>query len=298
MRTNRQTAWAVGAAAILVLFSPLRAEDEAFSRFQFFAGWAIGPSGAATTLDNHYDPNPGYPIPGSYARQALQISPAAGRGFEAGLTYAFNRTLGLRISLDSTAASLTGENAPFDFLYKYSNYFPFIDRPTETFVSFTQDWPATAGVFRRATGSLEIVLRWPVRPFLDLAVSTGPALNVMGGEVFPLGYVEYRGSSHGGLFFRFDFLNLRLPLRTTAGWTAGIEAVLRVVDRLSIRVGAAWRTGGTYDSVPQVEMGYDSYQLQELPAATLDLIRSTLVLPSLTLKPAPFRFGLDAVFGF
>lgn len=287
---------ALSSTAILaVLALPARAQQP--FRLEFFVKGALTPAGALTTYDSSYDPHPGYEIPGSYARQTLNIDPLSGWGVRAGVTAHFGTTLGLRISVGWNETPMGGNNPDFQLYYKYTAWLPPMTNPTYGARLTTVEWPATSGRLRRTTASLEMNFRIPLSPLWTLNLSAGPLLSFFNGEVGPLGYEEMVYERYGAQIFRYYFVRLRLPPLTAFGFDGEAEVAFRIDRHVSLILGAAVRSG-TYAATPEIASCLDYHTLQEAPPEVMTRLKALIIPASLTLTPSPFLFSLGFAVGF
>ncbi len=281
-------------ALTAVAFSvpPAGAEEGGFPRFEFYVRGSLTGAGTGATLDNSYDPHPGYAIPGSYARQTLRIDPLYGCGLQAGLTAFFNRTIGIRLSLGRDENPFGGANSALAMSYKYTVWMPgpggfqFVNG---TWTGSTE-WPDTSGALQRTSIALEAVVRVPLGPALSLNFSAGPLLSFFGGDVHSLAYSELGYERYGAFFFDTYFVRLRLPAQAVLGFTGGAELSLRLDRHLALVLGAACRSG-SYSGAPEIMSAFDYNSVLEAPAAVMDRIKAQIAPPSIALTPPPFVFG-------
>jgi len=287
---------ALSAAAFLaVLALPARAQEP--FRFEFFVKGALAPSGALATYDSSYDPHPGYEIPGSYARQTLNIDPMSGWGVCAGVTAHLGTMLGLRLSAGWDETPLGGNNPDFQLLYKYTAWLPPMTNPTYGSRLTAVEWPATSGRLRRMTASLEMNFRIPLSPLWTLNLSAGPLLSFFNGKVDPLGYEELVYERYGAQIFRYYFVLLRLPPLTAFGFNGEAEVAFRIDRHVSLLLGAVLRSG-TYAATPEIASCLDYHTLQEAPAEVMTRLKACIIPAPLTLRPSPFLFSLGFAVGF
>lgn len=288
------------AVAVLAASFPaaLAASDKNAPRFEFFVTGGLSPAGTGASYVHSYDPNPGYKIPGSFGRQTLQIDPAGAGAFSAGAGFYFSDGIGLRATVSVEKASLGGANGPFEFLFKYTGYFVPYFQPFDTSVSLTKDWPPTQGSLRRVMAGLEFVLRLPVSPAFGVALSAGPQMSFLNGDVYPVAYTRVSAYMRGYPFFHDDVLRLKLPARTAVGLKAGIEAMLRLAAHLFLRFEGAYRGAETYEGVPEISQGYAANTFADLAPEDLAQIRSRVALNSLTLSFSPLSLSAGVSVGF
>ena len=173
----------LAAGAMLLPFvlaaMPAIAEDGGLPRFELFLRGSLTPSGTGTTIDQSYNPHPGFFIPGSYARQTLQIDPLAGSGLQAGMNVFFGRALGVRFSVSREAVPFGGLNSNFEMSYQYRVWLPWLAGFQYKDGAYSMDlaWPDTSGSIKRVTTGLEIVVRIPISPVFSLNFSAGPLLS-------------------------------------------------------------------------------------------------------------------------
>jgi len=281
---------ALAAAAFAV--PPAGAEDGGLPRFELYVRGSLTAAGTGTTYENSYDPHPGYAIPGSYARQTLQVNPLSGSGLQAGLTAFFNRTIGVRLSVGRDENPFGGVNSTFDMSYKYTVWMPtltgfqFVDgiRTTST------EWPDTSGTLRRTAIGLEAVIRLPLGRALSLNLSAGPLLSFFDGDIHSLAYSELVYERYGAFFFDTYFVRLRLPAQAALGFTGGAELSLRLDRHLALVLGASCRSG-SYSGTPEIMSAFDYNTVLEAPATVMDRIKAQIAPRPITVTPSPFVFG-------
>jgi hypothetical protein len=287
---------AVSTAALLAVTAhPARAQEP--FRLEFFVKGALTPSGAITTYNSSYDPHPGYEIPGSYARQTLNIDPLSGWGLRAGMIAHLGTMFGLRLSAGWDETPIGGNNPDFQIYYKYTAWLPPMTDPTYGARLTTVEWPATSGRLRRTTASLEMNVRIPLSPLWTLNLSAGPLLSFFSGEVDPLGYEEVVYERYGSQIFKYYFVLLRLPPQTSLGFAGEAEAAFRIDRHVSLLLGAVLRSG-TYAATPEISSCLDYHTLQEAPAEIMARLKALVSPAPLTLTPSPFLFSLVLAVGF
>lgn len=260
-------------------------------RLYLTAGPALGSSGAS--YDFRYNPHPGYEVPGSYAGQTLRADSALGPELNAGLIIPLGRAVDLRLMGGWNRRPLRGANTPFEFLFKYTVWWPVIE-PVQTSRFEATPWPPTFGSLDEASLGLELAAGFPVSRSLELALWAGPRLLFVSGRMGSLGFTEYIGSSHGAPFFRDYLLSLELSARTILGLSAGLEAGLRLADGLSLLLRAGYTAAGRYEAVPAIESAEIYWGLTPVDTQELKRIRKLLPLEtlSLPLSRLSFAFGL------
>jgi hypothetical protein len=281
--------------AVLALASLPAAAETRMPRARFFLTGGLGLPGGGADYASSYDPHPGYEIPGSIAGQTLRVEPALGPSLEAGFFLPIGRVFGLRLSGRWDRSPLGGENSPYTMLFKYTNWWPLLD-PIQTSLARSTSWAPTFGSRRDASVGLELSLRWPIAPGFDLSFMAGPRLFFVSGNAGALGYTEYMGSSHGAQFLREYLLRLDLPPQTRIGWTAGVEAEVRLSAALSLLLRAGFASAGDYEAVPEIAAADEYYGLIPADDLTLAAIRRAVPLPVLTLPSG--RFGLSCGLSF
>ena len=223
------------------------------SRFELF--FTIGPGlrGASAAYANAYDPNPGYKIPGSCARQTLTVDPAPGWSWSAGGTWSFAPRLGVQLSFAAGPRNLEGENAPFEFFCLYTTMFPPDYVPFDTQMSFQRNWPRTEGSIRESGGTLALVFRLPASPSFEVSASGGISLNSAGGRLRSLGFTDFWLGGHGVAFTQDYEVRLKLPSKTLLGAVLNVNAAVRLSGRFWLRVEAEYRKTGTYEALPEID---------------------------------------------
>jgi|GEM_PF-1971234 len=271
---------------------PAGAEDGSLPRFEFFVRGSLTVAGTGTAIEHSYDPHPGYAIPGSYARQTLQIDPLSGSGLCVGLTAFFGRTIGMRLSVSRDESPFGGANPAFEMYYKYTYWssapggFGYVDGIRNTHA----DWPETSGALGRTTVGLEAVVRIPLGPALSLNFSGGPLLSFFRGDIHSLAYSEFYYQHYEALFFNTYFVRLQLPARAVFGFMGGAELSLRLDRHLAFVLSVAYR-GGSYTGTPKITAAYDYNAVLEAPADVLSRIKTQIAPGSISLTPSPFLFG-------
>jgi hypothetical protein len=271
---------------------PAGAEDGGLPRFEFFVRGSLTVAGTGTALKYSYDPHPGYAIPGSYARQTLQIDPLSGSGLCVGLTAFFGRTIGMRLSVSRDQSPFGGANSAFEMYYKYTAWMPTPTGfgPVDGIRNTHADWPETSGALKRTSAGLEIVVRVPIGPALSLNFSGGPLLSFFRGDILSLAYSELYYERYGALFFHTYFVRLQLPARTVVGFTGGTELSLRLDRHLTFVLSAAYR-GGSYTGTPKITAAYDYNAVLEAQADVFSRIKTQIKPGPIALTPPPLVFG-------
>ena len=277
------------AAALLAVPAAQAAEP---TRFEFFVRGDWTPGTVGTALFHTYDPHPGFDIPGSYARQTLQIDPLAGSGLQAGMTVFFGPTLGLRFSLGRIENPFGGVNSDFGMAYQYRVWMPAIGgfQYVEGTYSVDKVWPDTSGSLGRITTALEIVVRIPFSAALSLNLTAGPLLSFYSGDIHSLCFTELTYERYGAFFFGDYFVRLRLPAETVLGFTGSAELELRLDRHLAVVLDAGYRSG-SYAGTPKITAAYGYNDALEASAAAITRIKAAIVPGPIELKPAPFIFG-------
>jgi hypothetical protein len=281
----------------LALAATASAAETQAPRTHFFLAGGFGLPGGSTDYAFSYDPHPGYEIPGSTAGQTLWVDPALGPSLNAGFSLPLSRVFGLRLSFGWNRSPLGGENSPYEMLFKYTLYIPPILPLTYTSVSKSLPWAPTFGSQQDVSIGLELSLRWPIAPGFDISFLAGPRIFFVSGRMGALGYTEYMGSSHGAQFFRDHLLRLDLPPQTKLGWTAGVEAEVRLSAALSLLLRACFAAAGAYEAVPEIAAADEYYGLIPADEQTLAAIRRAVALPALTLPLGRFELACGLAFG-
>ena len=295
MAICRRGVAALALAAVMVYAPRSAAAAQEPLRLELFFKGAFSPPGAAATYEHSYDPHPGYEIPGSYARQTLAIDPLSGGGLRAGLTLSLGKTLGLRLTVGCETSRFGGENEPFEIFYKYTAWLPPMLEKTNGSRLTRVEWPATSGRLQRTSASLELVLRLPLSGAWSLRLSAGPHFSTFGGEIYPLGYEEVIYERYGSQIFGYSFVLLRLPGQTILGVTAEAELALRIDRRVSLILGAAFRTG-SYEGTPEIAAAYDYHSLIEQPLEIMDRLRARISPGRISLSSS-FLFSVGVAIG-
>jgi hypothetical protein len=263
---------------------------------RLFLTAGAGLPGGTSAYVFQYNPHPEYVPEGSYAGQTLTVDPGAGWDLGAGLIVPLGGVVGLRLSFSWSASPLGGENGPYEMLFKYTNwYYPFWDGVEMTRTEST-DWFPTYGTLRQAAAGLDLDIRVPAGRVLELGLTAGPRLVFASGRMGGLGYTQYMGSSHGALFFRDYIMTLDLPVQARLGWSAGLEAGVRLSPSLRLFLRGSFQASGAYERAPQIRTA-DIY-MGMTPAAMEDLkaIREALELPVLTMPQRRFSSAIGLAF--
>ena len=206
------------------------------------------------------------------------------------------RRLGLRLTFGRESAEFGGVNGPFLIFYKYTAYLPpLMDKGYYSRLT-TVEWPDTSGRLHRNSVALEIVLRLPLSDAWSLRLSAGPLLTIFDGEISPLGYEEVIYERYGSQIFDYSFVLLRLPAQTVLGATAEVELALRIDRRVSLVLGAAFRTG-SYQGTPEIASAYDYHSLIEQPAEILGRLKTAVLPGPIALSPSPFLLSFGVAVG-
>jgi len=251
-------------------------------------------SGASATYANAYDPNPGYGITGSYARQTIVIDPLSGGSFTAGGTWYFSRCFGLRLFFAAESRALGGVNTPYEVHYLYTTMYPPDYVPVDGSYDYERAWPESDGSIKEWGGGLALVWRIPVSEAADLALSAGPSFTSVSGRIRPLGFSRLWLGGHGVLFYQDYDVDLELPSKTVLGAVIGLEADIRFWRHFGLRLGADFRASGSAASVPLVDRVCYADNGAETDAETAELVRSSFDLQpfSLPLSRFSFRAGI------
>jgi len=127
-------------------------------------------------------------------------------------------------------------------------------------------------------------------------LTAGPRILLASGRLGGLGYTQYMGSSHGALFFRDYIMTLDLPAKVRLGWSAGLEAGLRLSSALSLFLRGSYTAGGAYEAPPEIRTA--GYYMGMTPAGEdeLEAIREALELPVLALPLRRFAAAVGLAF--
>jgi hypothetical protein len=183
--------------------------------------------------------------------------------------------------------------------YLYTSWMPgrtgfqYIDGVRHTFT----EWPDTSGALRRTTVSLEAVIRIPLGPACFFNLSGGPLLGFFDGEIHSLAYTELVYERYGAMFFNTYFVRLALPVQTAVGFTGSAELEIRLNRRLSLVLGAAYRSG-SYAGTPEIMAAYDYNSILEAQPEVMGRIKTQIVPGPIALTPSPFVFSAGLAVAF
>jgi len=282
-------------AGILAAVLSGYAGEENPLRFEFFVTYGPSLAGGSATYANEYDPNPGYKVPGSYARQTITIGPAVGGRFAAGGTWYFNQWLGVRLSFVSESRAIGGANTSYDLLYLYTSMTPPDYTPFDTRFAFQRGWSSSEGAITEQGGSLALVWRLPISDVFEFSVAGGLSLASVDGRLHPLGFTDLWMGGHGVLMSEDYLVYLRLPAKALIGADLSLGAAIRLSEHFWLRLEADYQKTGAYKVVPEIDQVLSSYSLEEADSETTELIKSRFDLRTLTLSLSHFSFGAGIV---
>ncbi len=283
-------------ALIVALLASIPAAGAESRGVRLFLTAGAGLPGGTSAYVFQYNPHPGYVPEGSTAGQTLTVDPAAGWDLGAGLIVPLGGALGLRLSFGWSASPLGGENGPYGMIFKYTNwYYPFWEGVEMTRTEST-DWFPTYGTLRQGAAGLDLDVRIPVGRVLELGLTAGPRLVFASGRMGGLGYTEYMGSSHGALFFRDHIMTLDLPIQARLGWSAGLEAGVRLSPSLRLFLRGSFQSSGAYEKTPEIRTADIYMGMTPAGAEDLKAIRKALELPVLALPLRRFAAAAGLAF--
>jgi hypothetical protein len=283
---------------LLALALPALSSEKKPAAWEFFFLYGLDFTGTRVAYTNAYDPHPGYHIPGSYARQTLNLDPAMGQGIALGAGHFFSDRLGVRLTARRRTIPLGGENTPYEYFYRYTLIYPPNYIPEEAVTFREVDWVPTEGSLSATSVDLEAVLRLPIADGLAAVLYAGPSLNFAKGRFSPLGFTDEWLGGHG-VPMREDYLvYIKLPSRRKIGLEAGVELSARLSGAVSAVVKAAYSFVGKMTFAPEIdEVCYYSY-LQLAPGEKIALVRSRFDLQPLTISLSTAFLGAGVKFGF
>ncbi len=294
MSVLRKRSAFLSAGILAAVLSGYAAEENPL-RFDFFVIYGPSLAGGSAAYANAYDPNPGYKIPGSYARQSITIDPAVGGRFAAGGTWYFNQRLGVRLSFISECRTIGGANASYDLLYLYTSMTPPDYIPFDTRFAFQRAWPSSEGAITEQGGSLALVWRLPASDDFEFSVSGGLSLTSACGRLHPLGFTKLWVGGHGVLMQEDYLVYLRLPPKALVGVDLSLDAAVRLSEHIWLRLEADYRKAGAYEIVPEIDQVLSSYSLEEAGSETTELIKSRFDLRTLNLSLSHVSFGAGII---
>jgi hypothetical protein len=275
--------WALG---ILILALPALSDGPNSSSWELFFLYGLDLSGKSIAYANSYDPNPGYHIPGSYAKQTLNLDPGTGQGFALGAGYYFSGGFGVRLTARRRSIPLGGENTPYEYFYRYTLIYPPYYEPIESVTQLTLDWVPTDGKLNVTSLALEAAFRLPVAAGISAVLFAGPSLQFVEGRFSPLGFTDEWLGGHGTPNRQHYLVHIKLPREQKIGLQAGLELSIRLSGKFSALVSAAYSYSGEITFIPAIDEVYYDSSLRPASQETLDLIESRF-----DLKPLPISFS-------
>ncbi|MDH4271418.1 MAG: hypothetical protein OEW18_05515 [Candidatus Aminicenantes bacterium] len=291
----RKNIWIWG---VLALTMPALAAEKKPPSWEFFFLYGLDFRGARAAYANSYDPHPGYHIPGSYARQTLNLDPAAGQGIALGVAHFFSGGFGVRLMARRRIIPLGGENTPYEYFYRYTSIYPPYYIPEEAYTFREMDWVPTEGSLGVTSIDLEAALRLPVAAGVAAVLFAGPSLHFAGGHFSPLGFTEEWLGGHG-IPMREDYLvYIKLPAEQKIGFEAGVELSVRLSGGFSAVFRAAYSYAGKMTFAPEIDEVYYYSRLQPAPGDKTALVKSRFDLQPLTISLSTAVLGAGLKFGF
>lgn len=293
--TMKNGIWALG---LLVLALPVFSDGPNSSSWELFFFYGLDFSGQSVAYANSYDPHPGYHIPGSYARQTLNLDPATGQGMALGVGHYLSGGFGVRLMARRRMIPLGGENIPYEYFYRYTSITPPYYEPREAVTERTMDWVPTEGSLSMTSVNLEAALRLPITAGVSAVLFAGPSLNFAGGRVSPLGFTDEWLGGHG-VPMREDYLvHIKLPARQKIGLEAGLELSARLSGRCSAVIRAAYAYTGDFTFAPTIDEVYYYSYLQPAPEEKITLVKSRFDLQPLKISLSAAVLGAGLKFEF
>lgn len=286
--------WVCG---VLALAFPVLAAEKTHPSWELYFLYGLDFTGKGIVYENAYDPHPGYHIPGSYARQKLNLDPATGQGIALGAGCYFSKSLGIRLTARRRTIPLGGENTPYEYFYKYTLIYPpnYIPEEAETFREV--DWVPTEGSLGVTSVNLEGAVRFPIGDGLAAVLFAGPSLHFAGGHFSPLGFTEEWLGGHG-VPMREDYLvYIKLPSCRKLGLEAGLELSARLSGGVSAVFRAAYSYTGEITFAPEIDEVYYYSYLQLAPEDKTTLVESRFDLQPLTMSLSTAFLGIGIKFG-
>jgi hypothetical protein len=282
---------------LLALALPALSSEKKPAAWEFFFVYGLDFTGARYAYEHVYDPNPGYHIPGSYAKQTLTLDPATGQGVTVGAAYFFSGGFGVRLTARRKIIPLGGENTPYEYFYRYTLIYPPHYIPEEAVTFREVDWVPTEGSLSVTSVDLEAVLRLPIATGVAAVLFAGPSLNFAKGRFSPLGFTDEWLGGHG-VPMREDYLvYIKLPSRRKIGLEAGLELSVRLSGVVSAVVRAGYSTIGEMTFAPVIEEVYYYSRLQPAPEDKIALVESRFDLQPLKISLSAAFLGAGLKFG-
>ena len=288
----------IWALALLVLALPLFSDGPDSSPWELFLLYGLNFSGKSVAYPNFYDPHPGYHIPGSYARQTLNLDPGAGQGFTFGIGRYFSDGFGIRLTAHQRTIPLGGNNTPYEYFYRFTLITPPYYEPIEAVTVRTVDWVPTDGSLSLTSISLEAAFRVPITAGVFAILSAGPSLYFAGGRFAPLGFTDEWLGGHGTPNHEDYLVRIKLPREQTIGLEASLELSVRLSGGVSAVIRAAYAYTGNIAFDPTIdEVHYYSY-LEPAPEDKVSLVKSRFDLQPLKISLSTAALGAGFKFGF
>lgn len=287
--------WALG---IFMLALPGFSGGPDSSSWELFFYYGLDFSGQSVAYANSYDPHPGYHIPGSYARQTLNLDPATGQGIALGAGRYFSGGFGVRLMARRRTIPLGGENTPYEYFYRYTSITPPYYEPREAVTERRVDWVPTEGSLSVTSIDLEAALRLPIAAGVSAVLFAGPSLHIAGGRFSPLGFTDEWLGGHG-VPMREDYLvHIKLPAQQKIGLEAGLELSARLSGGFSAVVRAAYTYTGDITFAPTIDEVYYYSYLQPASEEKITLVKSRFDLQPLTISLSAACLGVGLKFEF
>ena len=282
---------------LLMLALPALSSEKKPAAWEFRFLYGFDFTGTQYAYEHVYDPNPGYHIPGSYARQTLNLDPATGQGIAVGAGYHFSRILGIRLTARRRAIPLGGQNSPYEYSYKYTSIYPPNYIPEEAVAFGEIDWVPTDGSLSVTSVGLEVAIRLPVAPGASTVLFAGPSLHFATGQFSPLGFTEVWLGGHGTLNRETYLVYINLPAQRKLGLEAGAELSVRLSGSVSAFLRAAYSFVGGITFTPEIDEVFYLSQIQPAPEDKTALVESRFDLQPLTVSLSSFFLGAGLKFG-
>lgn len=282
---------------VLALALPALSAEKTLPSWEFFFFYGLDFMGERYSYENAYDPHPGYHIPGSYARQTLNLDPAAGQGIGLGVAHYFSERLGIRLAVRWRKVPLGGENTPYEYFYRYTLIYPpyYIPEEAETFREV--DWIPTEGALGVTSVNLEAVLRLPVAEGIAAALFAGPSLHFADGQFSPLGFTEEWLGGHGTPNREDYLVHVELPAQQKLGLEAGLELSARLSGGVSAVFRVAYSFVGRVTFAPEIDEVFYYSRLQLAPEDKTGLVESRFDLQPLTISLSTVFLGAGLKLG-
>jgi hypothetical protein len=266
--------------------------------WEVFLFYGLDLSGKSVPYANSYDPNPGYHIAGSYAKQTLNLDFGRGQGITLGVGYYSAGGFGLRLTARRRTISLGGGNSPYEYYYLYTLITPPYYEPIETSTYREVDWVPTDGSIGLTSFSLQAAFRLPIATGAAAVLTAGPALYFVEGRFAPLGFTEQWLGGHGTPNLQDYLVHIKLPSEHKIGLEAGLEVSVRLSGGLSVTIRAAYAYMGDLSFEPTIEEVHYYSSLRPASEETIDLIKSRFDLKPLAMSFSAADFGAGLKFEF